>query len=73
MGEISGEPAKLDTIQELATTTQATIQHLTQSVDQVRSLAQTAMEEVNKCNQVIQVLSTKTKEIDCIKERGRVL
>ena len=69
MTEMSNQLAKLDTIQELATTTQATIESLTNSVDQVRSLAQTAMDEVNKCNQVIQVLTVKTKEIDYLKEK----
>lgn len=69
MSDMCQKLVKLDSIEQLVSDTQATIQNLTSSVDQVRTLAQTAMQEVTKCNQAIEVLSAKTKEIDILKEK----
>ena len=69
MNDMSQRLLKLDTIEQLASSTQATIESLTSSVEQVRTLAQTAMQEVTKCNEAIQTLSTKTKQIDILKEK----
>ena len=69
MTDMSQKLVKLDNIEQLVSNTQATIENLTSSVDQVRSLAQTAMQEVTRCNQAIQLLTSKTKEIDILKEK----
>ena len=69
VANMSGKLAKLDSIEKIATETQNTIEHLSSSLEQVRSLAQTATQEVNRCNKVIAELTTKTKQIDIIKEK----
>ena len=69
MSDMCHKLVKLDSIEQLVSNTQATIENLTSSVDQVRVLSQTAMQEVTKCNQAIQLLSCKTKEIDILKEK----
>ena len=70
--EVSSKLAKLsllDNLEQLATTTQATVQSLSSSLDQVRTLAQTAVNEVARCDLVIKELCAKTKQIDILKER----
>ena len=70
--EMSSKLAKLsllDNLEQLATTTQATVQSLSSSLDQVRSLARTAVNEVARCDKVLNDLCAKTKQIDILKER----
>ena len=66
---MSSKLAKLDSIERITTDTQTTIEHLTNSIEQVRTLAQAATQEVTRCERVIHELTTKTRQIDILKER----
>ena len=66
---MSSKLLKLDSIEKIASDTHTTIEHLTNSIEQVRALAQSATQEVSKCERVIQELTNKTKQIDILKER----
>ena len=66
---MSSKLGKLDCIERLTLETHSTIEHLTSSLEQVRGLAQTASQEVTRCEKVIHELTAKSKQIDILKER----
>ena len=67
--DMTAKICKLNTIEQLTLGTKTAIQDLNDSLGQVRQLAQTAKQEVDRCNQLLDQLSTKTREIDVLKER----